>query len=267
MVRAKQQKLESSIIEIAHSSGVVELRLNRPDTLNAFSSGMYLQAAAALNKHSGDAQTRIIVLTAAGRSFCSGMDIREASKAQHLDKLLSSARVFMNALMNCSRPLIAAAFGNVTGIGVTMLLHCDVVFVDKATQFQTPFANIGIVPEFASSVLFPIFLGPSLSSRLLLCGETVDAEQMQRAGCLQLVESDVSSAAVNYAISWSRKFDLDQWEAVLEAKRLIRVPIRHKVTSAIDAEFQTINKLYHSGALKRLLVSKAKQLTSRKAML
>lgn len=268
MYEAKQSvKPEPVLIERTHGGGVVELQLNRPKYLNAFNSTLYLETAAAIKKHNNDAKTRIIVLTSTGRCFTSGMDIREASQSEHFANLINAARAFMEALINCSCLVVAAAFGKVTGIGVTLLMHCDAVLAHISSQFQTPFASIGIVPEFASSTLFPLFLGPSLTNRLLLRGETVGAHAMQHSGYLQLVDSDVREAAIDYAVSWTRELDNDQWKAIQETKRIIRDPIRAKALSAMDIEFKSIDKMYQSGVLKRLLTSKSSQLTSRRARL
>lgn len=268
MYEAQQSsETEPLVIERNHAGGVIELQLNRPKYLNAFNSTLYLETAAAIKKHDNDVKTRIIVLTSSGRCFTSGMDIREASQSEQFDRLIKAARTFMETLMNCSCLVVAAAFGKVTGIGVTLLMHCDAVLANTSSQFQTPFASIGVVPEFASSVLFPLFLGPSLTNRLLLRGEIVGAHAMQHMGYLQLVDTDVCSAAIDYAISWSRALDADQWMAIQESKRIIRDPIRTKALSAMDTEFKSIDKMYQSGVLKRLLISKSNDLTSRRAKL
>lgn len=256
------------VIEKDLGTGVIELRLNRPKHLNAFNSAMYLAAAAALNKHSTSKNTRMIVLTAKGDSFCSGMDIQEASDMNQCHIVIRAARVFMAALMNCPRIVIAAVFGNVTGIGVTLLFHCDVVFAHTSSVFETPFSAVGIIPEYGSSILFPKFLGASLTSRLLLRGERVTATVLERAGCLHIVQSQVHETAADYALSWSRDVENDQqWSLIEIAKRIIRDPIRSQVRMALEIEFQAIDKLLQTGTVQRLMSARLQAMKKRRAML
>lgn len=262
-----QNFADNLIIENDLAEGVVELRLNRPKYRNAFNSAMYLAAANRLSKNSKSKQTRIILLTGEGASFCSGMDIREASDSKQAEVVLRAARVFMNALMNCPHIVIAAVFGNVTGIGVTLLLHCDFVFAHSASLFQTPFAAVGIVPEFGSSVLFPKFLGAALTSRLLLRGECVNALTLERAGCLQVVNSNVQHTAVQYALSWSRKTPHEQWRTIEMAKALVRDPLRQQVRDIMEFEFKSIDKLLEAGVLQHLMSSRVQEIKTRRAML
>lgn len=259
-----------TVIEKVHAHGVVELQLNRPEKLNCFSSPMYLRAASLLDKYSKDGESRIIVITAAGRNFCAGMDIGEASKSKNITSILNAAFTFMNALMNCRCIIVAAMFGSVTGIGVTMFLHCDIVFSHTSAKFQTAFPSVGMVPEFASSLLFPMFLGPVISSKLLLRGETVSADELEKQGCLQILHTDdICTAAIDYAITWSREQQDDQWKSVEEAKYLTRKPIREKASEAIEAEYKSIHKMNQSGILQRLITAKYNQISNnrRRAML
>lgn len=251
------------VIERLHDHGVVEFRLNRPRFHNAFNTAMYDAAASLFLKHSKQPSTKIIVLTAEGPSFCSGMDIREASHPQASREVVSAAGRFMISLLQCPCIVIAAVAGPVTGIGLTLLLHCDMVYASATSTFQTPFAEVGIVPEFASSFLFPRVLGNTLTSRLLLRGDRVTAQDLQKVGCVQITDTVPDPEALHHALSWSRQVDGAQWRGVLSAKQLLRQPIRKAINAAIQREFNVISKLLDEGSVQGLMSSKLKSLRSR----
>lgn len=301
------------VVERYHSHGVVELQLNRPRSLNAMNSVLYNRLASLLDKHNatidanasdqngtivtnkqhhtagdgkGDTRTRIIVLTSnpEGRTFTAGMDIFEANaqassdKTQsHLGDVLQAARTFMHALLRCRCIVIAGVYGAVTGIGVTLMLHCDIVFSSRTASFTTPFYLLGIIPEFASSRFFPRFLGHALTARLLMQGHTVSADDMLHVGAVQFFDDDddhgsnIGRKVVDYAMKWSGQLNDEQWTAVIKAKEVIRDPLKKEAEEAIRKEFEVLYYLERSGVLKRLLKSRVSNVRSaasrRRAML
>lgn len=258
---------ERLIEKVNHGHGVLELRLNRARALNAFTANMYLRLADEINQLGSRTDVRIILLTGRGKTFCAGMDVREASEAEDIRQITSAARTFMQALMNSPHILIAAVFGHVVGIGVTMLLHCDLVIAHTTTSFETPFASVGIVPEYASSFLFPYFLGTSLTYRLLLRGESINAKEMKQAGVIQTVHTDVDAAALGHALSWSQSLNDEQWKLIEKSKFLIRKHIREASIKAINLEFHAIAEAHDSGLSRPLMVRKVNQLSSRRSKL
>lgn len=263
-----QQNLTTCFIEEhVHGDGIVELRLNRPRALNAFSSEMYLQVAEKLNQYSSRSDIRIVLVTANGPTFCAGMDIREVSRAKDIREVTSAAHTFMNALMDCPHITIAAVFGHNVGIGVTMLLHFDLVLAHSASCFETPFPSTGIVPEFASSFLFPHMLGISLTYRLLLRGECVSAGEMQQTGVLQIVNSDVRKEALGHAKAWSQSMSEKQWIMVEASKELIRNPLRERARQVMQLEFEAIFHAQESGISSELVSEKVQKVFTRRAKL
>lgn len=261
------------VLETDHGSGVVEITLNRPKQLNPFSVEMYLQTAAAISKHSRAPKTRIIVLTGAGsRSFCAGLDVKEIATASGAKKSRNAAKVFMKALMNCTKIVMVACFGSVTGIGVTLTMHCDFIYANDKCTFTTPFPSIGLVPEFASSIMFPKFLGQRLTAALLLKGATVSAREMQDVGFLTVVPGVERDALVQFvvqqAVRWSESMSgAERWEAVLEAKQLLRDPIRNEANLAMDREFEVIAAEFDSGRTSENIKNYMEELEKRKARL
>lgn len=257
------------VIETRHSNQVTQLTLNRPKQLNAFNERMYVATKEALDRLDNDNQTRMILLTGAGRTFCAGMDIIESSEREQALRTVTAARQFMDALTRCRKVVVAAVFGRVTGIGVTLLMHCDFVYCSESSTFQTPFCEVGIAPEFGSSVLFAAVLGKQLSNEFLLRGEVIGASKMAAAGVCRIVDDSngdgdkVIHVALRDCVRWSKEASNEQWAAVVSAKRLMKMGVVESVNSAIEREFKQIYEDLHSGHTSRLVRAKARLLKSK----
>jgi enoyl-CoA hydratase/carnithine racemase len=163
---------------IEHGEHVMTLTLNRPDKKNALTRAMYASLAGAVARADEDADIRCIVLRAHGDMFTAGNDLadfmaiagREAPRPEDANPLLPM-------LARVQKPLIAAVNGRAVGIGVTLLLHCDLVYVSDDAQLTTPFVNLALVPEAASSLLLPLRIGHARAFEMFVLGEPVNAEQ------------------------------------------------------------------------------------------
>lgn len=248
---------------------VVLLTLNRPSSRNAFNAALYTALTAALALHS---TSRVIVLSGAGATFSAGMDIKEAStssrSAQH-----AAAKRLMIALIKCPALVIVAAHGACVGIGVTLLLHADVVYLADGTRLSTPFSALGIPPEFGSSLLFPRRLGTALTVRLLYDGGDVGAEEMRRVGFAEDVSAvgaeGVLGAAVERAAKISGRSG-DEWEGVAAAKKMVRSREMEDVLRAVEDEFVEIEESYRAGRPGRLIQFRVREIAGgreRQAML
>src|SRR5579875_96865 len=138
------------------SDGVAELRFNRPEKKNAITGAMYAALADGVARAEEDDAVRALVIGGEGGAFTAGNDLgdflnnppRQAGDHPPVHR-------FMRALAGAEKPVVAAVDGLAIGIGVTLLLHCDLVVASTRARFQTPFLNLGLVPEFASSLLLP----------------------------------------------------------------------------------------------------------------
>jgi enoyl-CoA hydratase/carnithine racemase len=147
------------------------IRLNRPDKRNALTRTMYSRLADALERAEADASIRVVVLTGSADCFTGGNDLSDGI----IEGPNGSHGRFMSALTECSKPIIAAPCGIAVGIGVTMLLHCDLVYCGSHTNFRIPFVPLAVCLEFASSYLLPRLVGHHRASEILFTGETFDA--------------------------------------------------------------------------------------------
>jgi enoyl-CoA hydratase/carnithine racemase len=181
----------SEEIRIARDGAVYELRLNRAAKRNAITHSMYEELARALAEARADAAVRAVLLSGEGPGFCAGNDLQDFLSGPEFTLQHPVMRV-LRALATFDKPLVAAVQGQAVGIGVTMLLHCDLVLAAQGAQFTLPFVALGLVPEAGSSLLLPRLVGPQRAAELLLLGKPCDAETAARLGWVNRVVSEES---------------------------------------------------------------------------
>jgi enoyl-CoA hydratase/carnithine racemase len=140
----------------------------------------------------------------------------------------------MNALVNFDKPLVAAVQGAAIGGGTTMLTHCDFVYADENTQFQMPFINLAVVPEFGSSCSVPARIGHVRAAELILLGIPFDARRAAELGLVTQVVSDKDALA--RATETARKLAAKPAAALQASKRLMKQPFREHIKAAMKAE-------------------------------
>jgi enoyl-CoA hydratase/carnithine racemase len=140
----------------------------------------------------------------------------------------------VEALMACDTPVVAAANGLAIGIGTTMLPHCDFVYAGRSAVFRTPFVDLGLCPEAASSLLLPLTIGPRRASELLLAGEAVNAEEALACGLVSRLFDDAETEAA--ARAQAERLARKPRESVRLAKRLMRRYWAAAVAEALDYE-------------------------------
>jgi enoyl-CoA hydratase/carnithine racemase len=129
-----------------------------------------------------DPDIRVITFQGEGPDFAAGNDLADfLEAAPRLDEEIPVWRL-LRALATCEIPIVAAVHGNCVGIGTTMLLHCDLVIADDSARFSMPFVDLGLVPEAASSLLFPRLAGRRRAARYLLLAEPFGADEAETIG-------------------------------------------------------------------------------------
>jgi enoyl-CoA hydratase/carnithine racemase len=206
-------------VVITRTDGVLEIRLNRPEKKNALTRVMYDAMADAFVQVDADPTLRVALLTGTGDTFTSGNDIGDfqARAASNRD---SSASRFLPTISSMQKPLIAAVNGAAIGVGTTMLMHCDLIVAARSARFVMPFTSLGLVPEAASSLLFPRLLGTQRASALLLLGEPLDAATAFEWGFVNRVVDDAT--LLDTAREMARRLAALPPQAVRLTKRLIR---------------------------------------------
>jgi enoyl-CoA hydratase/carnithine racemase len=159
------------------SAGVLLVTLNRPERKNAFNHQMWCDVRDALADAQENDAVRVVVITGAGDAFSAGQDLSEmtgggpaGTSAEH------GFRSFMDRLCVFDKPLIAAVNGVGVGIGLTLLLHCEYVYIARGARLRAPFITLGVVPEAASSYLLPALIGYRKAIDLLFESDFISAE-------------------------------------------------------------------------------------------
>jgi enoyl-CoA hydratase/carnithine racemase len=171
----------SEHVRVERGGGVLAITLARPERRNAITVAMYAALADAIAGAWEDGETRLITISGEGQDFAAGNDLADFLEAVPRDEEIPVWRL-LRALAECEVPIIAAVHGNCVGIGTTMLLHCDLVIADETARFSMPFVDLGLVPEAASSLLFPRLAGRRLAARYLLLAEPFGIDEAEVIG-------------------------------------------------------------------------------------
>lgn len=174
----------SEHVRVERQDSVLEIALARPERRNAITVAMYAALAEAIESASKDPSVRAITLRGEGQDFAAGNDLADfLEAAPRVEEEIPVWRL-LRVLATCETPILAAVHGNCVGIGTTMLLHCDLVIADDSARFSMPFVDLALVPEAASSLLFPRLAGRRRAARYLLLGEPFGAEEAQAIGLI-----------------------------------------------------------------------------------
>src|SRR5262245_61480873 len=166
----------TTVLEELSGEGVLLLTLNRPDRKNAFNNLMWRELRDALGEAQENDNVRVVVVTGAGNAFSAGPDLSEMT-GDGGDGEEHGFASFMDRLCIFDKPLIAAVNGVGVGIGLTLLLHCDYVYIVPEARLRAPFITLGVVPEAASSYLLPLLLGHRKAIDLLFESDFIAADR------------------------------------------------------------------------------------------
>ncbi|WP_461519384.1 enoyl-CoA hydratase-related protein [Porticoccus sp.] len=208
----------SKYLQVSREKGLLIIQLNRPDKKNALTGEIYT-GLAALFQHADTDDTTRVVLIHGGDDFSAGNDLKDFLE-QPGDFLTSPAGSFLLAVTEFNKPIIAAVDGYAVGIGTTLLLHCDLVYCSERATFMLPFINLGLVPEFAATLLLPQTAGYHLAAELLLLGEPFDAKTAVRAGLVNAVFD--SDQLLDHARDIAQKLADKPVDALRQTRTLLR---------------------------------------------
>jgi len=209
----------SDQILVSRADGVCEVRLNRPEKRNALTLAMYGAIIDALNEARADDAVRVVLISGAGASFTAGNDLNDFISQGNFTEDNNAIR-FLEAVRNFRKVLIAAVHGQTVGIGVTLLLHCDLVLAARSAQMSMPFVKLGLVPEAGSSLLLPRMVGYHRAAELLLLGRSFDAAEGHALGLVNRVIED--ELLMDEAGKLARAVAQQPPGALLATKRLLR---------------------------------------------
>jgi 2-(1,2-epoxy-1,2-dihydrophenyl)acetyl-CoA isomerase len=186
--------------------GVLWITLNRPDVKNAISPDQRNRVIDLLEQAGGDSETRCVVLTGSGGSFCSGADLRasrsdDAEPVSVSQTIREGAQRLIAAILDCPKPVIAAVDGVAAGIGAHIAFACDLVIASNEARFIEVFMRRALVPDGGGAYLLIRLIGPQRAKELVFFGDAVYAKDAHDLGLVNRVvsQSDLESTAAEWA--------------------------------------------------------------------
>jgi enoyl-CoA hydratase/carnithine racemase len=220
-------------IRTAIVDGIATIEIARPEKKNALTQAMYSAMAEALVAADADPAVRAVLITGQPGVFTSGNDLEDFMQRPPQGED-SPVFVFMKTLAGFGKPVVAAVTGAAIGIGTTMLLHCDLVYVSDEARLAMPFVSLGLVPEYASSLLFPQRVGHAKAVEHLLLGDPFTGQAAVEMGIANAVLP--AGEVVNHARRMAERFNALPPGAVRESKALMRRAQKALVEETIAAE-------------------------------
>jgi enoyl-CoA hydratase/carnithine racemase len=219
--------------------GVRTLTLNRPEARNAFNSRQYRELRDALRDAAEDDAVRVVVLTGAPGAFTAGQDLGEMSAPPEGDGDHPFGEC-MDRLIHFDKPLLAAVNGVGVGLGLTILLHCDLVYIARGARLRVPFVSLGVVPEAASSYLLPLLVGPQQAAEIFFTADWVTSSRAVEVG---LALRELAPEALMPAVrETAAKIAAHPLGALRHTKRLLRVCRLEGVLAARAREDQAFRE-------------------------
>ncbi len=188
--------MQQKTIIVEKRNGLAILTLNRPETLNAWNDEMSREATAAINEIGEDENTKVFVITGAGRGFSSGADVGDelakglATSEEPSEGIMQDMPDFVNIPLQVRRmgkPVISAINGIAAGAGLSIALACDLRIASERAQFAMVFVLRGLIPDCGGTFFLPKLIGSAKACELIFIGDKIDADEAQRIGLVSKV--------------------------------------------------------------------------------
>lgn len=197
------------VVLTTREAGVLTLTLNRPEVLNGLTDDVLDAIADGCRAAATDDEVRVVVITGAGRGFCSGQDLRaglENGAADVRSHLRDHYVPMIRSIRELEKPVIASVNGVAAGAGMSLALACDFRIAVESATFIQAFVRIGLVPDAGSSYFLPRLVGTAKALEMTMLGETVDSAEALRIGMINKVvaDGDLPKATVEFAARLAR---------------------------------------------------------------
>ena len=219
---------------VSQESGILKIQINRPDKRNALTAAMYTTIVNALERAEADPKIRVVFITGTADCFTSGNDVMDF--LQNPPDEHSPVMRFLRAITVLKKPMVAAVNGPAVGVGTTWLLHCDLIYAAESAVLQTPFVNLGLCPEAASSYLLPALVGLPKAAEILMLCEPFTAQAALSYGIINAVLPDAQCQTIAY--EKAQKLAAQPAASVRLTKQLLRNVSAERVREVMDEEAQ-----------------------------
>ncbi|MFT3754433.1 MAG: enoyl-CoA hydratase/isomerase family protein [Pseudoxanthomonas sp.] len=225
--------------------GVLHATLNRPETMNAIDDELDLELIRLFVEAADDAETRVVVLSGAGKAFSAGGDLDAIEhiidNPQVMYDMVPRAKRLLNNLLDCPKPVIAKINGHAMGLGATLALFCDLTFAADHAKIADPHVKLGFVAGDGGAVIWPQLIGYARAKQYLLTGDAVSAIDAARIGLINdAVPAEQLDALVD---EWARKLAALPPRAVQWTKLSINTGLRQVAAAGLDVgiAYETIS--------------------------
>ena len=212
----------SESVRIELNDGILSVTLARPEKKNAITQAMYAALSEATERARIDAAVKVLLFKGEGDSFSAGNDIADfiaigSATSEPFDMAVFR---FLKALADLDKPAVAAVCGRAVGIGVTLLLHCDLVVVAEDALLSTPFVNLALAPEAASTALLPAVIGHQRAFEMFALGEAIDGRTAHAWGIANraVPAAEVEATAQAFAVKLAARAP----NSIRKTKQLMR---------------------------------------------
>ncbi len=231
----------STVLHRITPDGVSWITLNRPEAMNAVTWEQRERVIALLADASADPAVRAVVLTATGRGFCAGADLR-GTPAQTSERLPGDvartirlgAQRLIAAVLDCEKPVIAAVNGTAAGIGAHLAFACDLVLAADTARFIEVFVRRGLVPDGGGAYLLPRLVGPQRAKELMFFGDALTAADAERMGLVNRAVPEAELAGL--AAAWAGRLAGGPTRAIALTKQLVNDSFTADRATAFAAE-------------------------------
>ncbi|HBH12845.1 MAG: Putative enoyl-CoA hydratase PaaG [Clostridiales bacterium 38_11] len=224
---------QTQFITYEVKDSIATITFNRPDSLNSLHPSLIEQTVIALKQAEKENAIRVIVLTGAGKAFCSGGDI------QYIDQLTSvmekrayiySAGELIDAIMNLRKPVIAMVNGVAAGAGFNIALACDIIFVSKKAKFAQSFSKVGLVPDAGGTYNLPRIVGLHKAKELMFLADLISADEALALGI------------VNYVVDYEelKNATYDFAERLSQSAPIAISFIKSALNSSLESDLKTV---------------------------
>lgn len=235
--------MEYDFIKTAADQGVSTITLSRPDVLNAFNRRMAQELQRALREAGSDSAIRAVMLTGAGRGFCTGQDLSEATGADLNaidlgDIVKASYTPLVRAIRELEKPVVCAVNGVAAGAGANLALACDIVFAAEDASFIQSFSKIGLVPDTGGTFFLPRLVGPARATALMFLAEKIPATKALEWG--MIYEVVPATVLVDTATALARQLATMPTRGLALTKRLLNASWSNDLQAqlALEEEMQ-----------------------------
>jgi enoyl-CoA hydratase len=223
-----------NFITFENDNGVLTVRLNRPDAFNAVNAGLHEELSRVFADIAADRSVHAVVLTGEGRGFCGGGDLawfRDIDQ-QGIDKLFREARKIIIDMLELPQPIIAAVNGHAAGLGATLALFCDMIFVADSAKISDPHVRVGIAAGDGGGAIWPLLVGPARAKQYLFTGDPLTAVEAERIGLVNQVVAN--GEVLQTATLMARRMADGPRLAIQASKAVVNKILRDTVNLTLD---------------------------------